>query len=181
MLLFRSCPLRIDLAFAAWLALSPIAAACAPAIATLPDPTRPPGLASTAASPTRIATAPDSRGAVNVATAAATAPQPTPLPQLQSLQVSRAGPVSAVLDGQLVRAGDRIGERSVVAIDAQGLLLRHGGSHATERLQLLGGAVKQAPGSITITRHASFTPAAQTAQAPPTTDRPLTLAGRTAP
>ena len=162
------------LAVAAAVATTTLAAA-APSIAALPDPTRPPGLPAAV----HAAAPPSARGVVNPApTAAASAPAASALPQLQSLQLAHQGPATAVLDGQLVRAGDRIGERTVVAIDHQGLLLRHAVTQSTERLQLLGGAVKQLPGSITITRHASFTPATPAA---PTTDGPLTLAGRTTP
>ena len=107
--------------------------------------------------------------------------------------MARQGAATAVLDGQLVREGDRIGAHTVGAIGAQGLLLRHNVNHSTERLQLLGAAAKQVSGSLQITRHASFTPATQPPPAPPSApsapsppspppnDATLTLAGRNAP
>jgi len=97
-------------------------AAAQPALA---DPTQPPGLVQPVA-------------ATRTRSGAADAAPVWPL--LQSVQVSASGSSSALIDGRVVRVGDRLGEMSVVAIDAQGILLR--GSRYDQRLALLPGLVK---------------------------------------
>ena len=67
-----------------------------------------------------------------------------------------------------MRAGDKVGERTVLSIDSQGLLLRATTGNGTERLSLFGvssssggsGNVGKVPaGSATVRSAASFTPA----------------------
>ena len=151
----------------------------------LADPTRPP--TSVAAAPTADGarsrpSAPAARAAVPVA----------PLPVLQSVRVPAQGPAVAMIDGQLVKAGDTVAGRLVTSIDHQGLTLA--GRTGSERVWLLGGSAKQPAGSIATTHATRYEPAAldpadtpQRADRPglalpsPTTPVPLSVAGRTAP
>ena len=99
----------------------------------LPDPTRPPPMLMGAAS------APQAARAASAAAVPTAAP-----PRLLSIQVPREGEPSALVDDRLLRVGDRLGDGTVAAIDAQGISLRSpkGG---VERLSLLNpGIVKQA-------------------------------------
>ena len=59
---------------------------------------------------------------------------------LQSLQVSVRGESSALVDGRVVRVGDRLGETVVVTIDTQGILLR--GPRYEQRIALVPGGGK---------------------------------------
>ena len=94
------------------------------------DPTRPPTSA-----------APASPGAARPAAPAASAPKSTPQPPLLgSLQVGRDGASSALLDGQVVRVGDKVGDNSVTLIDSQGITLR--GPKGPVRILLLQGSSK---------------------------------------
>jgi hypothetical protein len=127
-------------ALGSWLAFAALVALCAPARGAdrLADPTQPPG-----------ATAPQdplpSRRASTAPAAAASAPA------VQSLHLPRQGAPSALVDGRIVHAGDRLdtpqGTRVVVAIDARGLLLRAPDApaavRATHRLDLLAGIVRR--------------------------------------
>ena len=138
----------------------------------LADPTRPPATLAAAAVPAaalgqRGAPAPAASGpgaAARLAAAALSLPA-NPLTtevlqsvqSVQSVQLPVRGPAVAMIDGQLVQAGDKVGQRVVLSIDSQGLVLRS--DTGTERLWLLGASAKQAPGSITISRTASFVPA----------------------
>ena len=75
----------------------------------LADPTRPPMLVEPrSAAPVR----PD------------TAAQPRVWPKLQSVQIPAKGPASALVDGQIVHVGQRIGDATLIAIDAQRIVLR---------------------------------------------------------
>ena len=132
---------------AATLALGAAAAAAGPLV----DPTR----------PAIVAPATTSAGAPPGLPARRAEAAPAPAqPVLQAVHTPQTGAISALLDGQIVRVGDRIGERVVMAIDEHGLVLRGAGGTATERVSLLqASAAKQPVGSITVTRHASFTPA----------------------
>jgi hypothetical protein len=127
-----------------WLVFAALVALIAPSHAAdkLPDPTRPPGMAA--------AMSPDASGARRPAAARAPA-ESASAPTLQSLHLPRQGQPSALVDGRIVRPGDRLetpqGPRVVVAIDAQGLLLRPVGespkaARATQRLDLLAGIVR---------------------------------------
>lgn len=129
----------------------------------LPDPTRPPGAAPANAATSAGASAgnrpgrqgsarPDS--ATNPPAAASVALSSV---LLQAIQTSNLHPPSAMVDGQLVKVGDSVAGRSVLAIDSQGLLLRGPAGH--ERLWLLTDSPKQTAGSITTTRSAAYQPA----------------------
>lgn len=149
-----------------WAAAAAAAAATLAQAGPLADPTRPPaGMAAlqphaTGANGSVNATAaiatPAQRSAAASAPAAA-APAPLQQPVLQSVQLPVRGPAVALVDGQLVKAGDMVGKRMVLIIDSQGLVLR--GDAGTERLWLLAGNSKQAPGSIVTTHSVSFVPA----------------------
>ena len=135
----------------------------------LSDPTRPPAatsLSSTAANagaqralPAGAAAGPDS---------AATPLAALPPPLLQSLHLPSKGQAGAMIDGQLVKAGDLLGKRSVMAIDSQGLVLADGAG--SQRLWLLAGNTKQAPGSITTSHVAAYLPASRDPDALPESD-----------
>jgi hypothetical protein len=100
--------------------------------AAIADPTRPAGAA--AASP-GIAGA---RGARTTGEPAA----PPVWPKLQSVQVGDNGSASAMIDGRIVQVGEAVGPLTLVAIDAQGVLLR--GARFEQRLALLPGIEKTA-------------------------------------
>ena len=108
---------------------APRSGAAAPAQA-LADPTQPAAIA---------APAPVRRDA------AAPLPAAPAWPRLQSVQIAAHGGSSALVDGRVVRVGERIGELSVVSIDAQGISLR--GPRFEQRLALLPGVLKTASGS----------------------------------
>jgi hypothetical protein len=94
------------------------------------DPTRPPSSA-----------APAVTGAVRPAAPAASSPKPTPEPPLLgSLQIGRDGASTALLDGQVVRVGDKVGNSTVTLIDSQGITLR--GPKESVRILLLQGSSK---------------------------------------
>ncbi len=94
------------------------------------DPTRPPSSA-----------APALPGAVRPAAPAASVPKPAPEPPLLgSLQVGRDGASSALLDGLVVRVGDRVDDGTVTLIDSQGITLR--GPKGPVRILLLQGSSK---------------------------------------
>ncbi len=154
-----------------------LAAAALVQAGPLADPTRPPpGLAGTpgpggAATPAPRGPAALAAGGPGTAARAASAAEPAKVlaPEvLQSVQLPARGPAVAMVDGQLVKAGDKLGDRLVLSIDSQGLVLR--GDTGTERLWLLGASAKQAPGSITITRTASFVPAPRAPDPAPEAD-----------
>ena len=167
----------------------------------LADPTRPPS----AQGPAGLARA--STGARPATAIAPLVVAPLPLPLLQSVHLPSPGPTQglalAMIEGQPVRTGDTVAGRLVLSIDSQGLVLR--GVAGPERLWLLDGTPKQAPGSILTTRSARYVPAAvddettastdipsstaRTARSPqasavparPATTGPLSLAGKNAP
>ena len=99
------------------------------------DPTRPPPAAALASPVGAIAPA---RAASAVAPAAG--------PQLQALQLPTDGSASALVDGRVVRAGDRLGEHTIVAIDARGLTLRSARG-STQLMSLLSGVTKTPSGA----------------------------------
>ena len=144
---------------AAWL-LASLTATAPAAAGPLADPTRPPTppVVASSGSPTP--------GASAVRPAA----EPRAVPQLQSIQVPEQGPASAVIDGRLVQAGERIGGLVIAAIDAQGVLLRT--PTGSDRLWLIAAGAKQPAGSLTQTRSASFTPAPSPAVATPAAPTP---------
>lgn len=161
----------------------------------LADPTRPPSTTATTAggADTGQARTRDDRLS---APATRQAPVAAPLPVLQSVRVPTTGPAVAIIDGQLVQAGDTVGGRLVQAIDRLGITLA--GRSGPERVLLLGGSPKQPPGSIATTHATRYEPAAAdtadrpvradrpglampTATTSPTTPAPLSVAARTAP
>jgi hypothetical protein len=119
----------IALAVAALLAAALPASAQTAAIA---DPTQPAG-AVTASLGT--ANARHARGAGEPAA-------PQAWPKLQSVQVGDNGSGSAMIDGRIIQVGDTVGALTLVAIDAQGVLLR--GARFEQRLALLPGIEKTA-------------------------------------
>lgn len=109
--------------------------ACVPVFVhaqTVTDPTRPP--ASALPEPAQRST----EAAARAPRAPAT---PASAPQLQSIQLPRQGAPSALVDGRIVRIGERIGDQTVVSIDAQGVLLR-GARGPSLTLSLLNGVLK---------------------------------------
>ena len=167
----------------------------------LADPTRPPSSLPATAPPAgqaRPATGAAPAGSVpRSPSPGPLAAEPPPAPPLQalllqSLQAPARGPAVAMVNGQLVKTGDSVAGRVVVAIDSQGLLLRS--PAGDERLWLLGSGgnngSKQAAGSIQGTRSTQYTPAARATEGSPDGDMPprgdrlatpsaLSLAGRT--
>ena len=132
--------------------VAPLALAGLPALAATPAQAQVPGPGPALADPTRpgslAAPAPQRR---SEPAASATAPVAPAWPQLQSVQIAAQGGSTALVDGRVLRVGDRIGELSVAAIDAQGVSLR--GARFEQRLALLPGVLKvashqtpQAPG-----------------------------------
>lgn len=127
------------------------------------DPTRPPAALS---APGGLAAAAlphqanrDTARAIAAAQRAAD-PPPPPAPVLvQAVQLPTSGAALALVDGRLVKVGEQIDGRAVLAIDAQGLLVK--GLRGPERLWLLGGAPKQAAGSITQGQTARYQAAPQ--------------------
>lgn len=154
---------------AALLAALLAAAATVAQAGPLADPTRPPAALaavqtqvqahSTGASAVGSHSSAALRTAAASASASATASAPLPQSVLQSVQLPVRGPAVALVDGRLVKAGDMVGKRTVLTIDSQGLVLR--GDTGNERLWLLAGNSKQAPGSIVASHTASFVPAPQ--------------------
>ena len=174
----RRCAPALPIAGLLWAALlalpAPAASATTAATTALADPTRPPaGLAGIATVPGPGGSAvPTAQGHPSAPRAAASQPVVPPLvplaPLLQALHLPQQGAASAIVDNRLVRAGDKVGERTVLSIDSQGLLLRATTGNGTERLSLFGafgasgssGNVGKVPaGSVTVRSAASFTPA----------------------
>ena len=133
-------------------------ASAGPATNTNAGPAGPARSQADAAAQTAAHTAARQAAAAAAAAAAANPPLP-PLAGmvLQSVQSPARGPAVALINGQLVKIGDPLAGRLVVAIDAQGVLLQ--GSAGPERLWLLGDSTKQAAGSILSSRSAQYTPA----------------------
>lgn len=173
-------------------AVTGLGVVAAPPALNLPDPTRPPAAVAAAAA----VPGPSASGRVTgtaPSTPSTEAGRSAALPRLQSVQL-RGGADSALIDDRMVRVGDKVGERIVVAIDAEGVLLRGSGAGSSggeRRLRLLGGDEKQPPGSIQVTRSARWQadplptpmpndPALAGAPAP-TRPAPVSLAERTRP
>jgi hypothetical protein len=167
----------------------------------LADPTRPPaalmapgGLAA-AALPAQANL--EAARALAAAAQAAEPAAPAAPAVVQGVQLSANGAASALVDGRAVKVGDLLDGRAVLAIDAQGLLVK--GPHGPERLWLLVGTAKQAAGSITATQSTRYqaapaaaaegnannpagrNPAADPAATRSATQTPLSLAGKTTP
>jgi len=159
----------------------------------LADPTRPP---AALAAPGGLAAASlphranlDTARAIAAAARAAEPPAPAAPALVQAVQIAANGTALALVDGRPVKVGDQLEGRHVLAIDAQGLLLK--GPRGPERLWLLAGAPKQLAGSITDSQTARYQPVPQAdAARSAATDAhantsaiqtPVSLAGRTAP
>lgn len=110
----RTVPEMAATAMAATLLLGP-----GPAPAQLADPTRPP--ASWSATPATPARAP-------AAAAPASTPAPRPVavqaPRLQSIHQPAGAPASVLIDGRLLRVGDRLGDATLQQIRGDGVMLR---------------------------------------------------------
>jgi hypothetical protein len=125
----------------------------------LTDPTRPPALlAGPARTGDTVQAAAASRRATNDN---ARTPRPAAAaPQLQSLQLPRnGGTPSALIDGRLLHIGERLGDWTVQAIDADAVWLRRG-HDPLQRLALLP----------------ALNPSATPARRPDDTEAPLHLA-----
>lgn len=128
---------------ARWLMFAPLLSALLSAVlwillsggaarAALPDPTRPPAGMATAlpgpVPPVRMGIVAPAEGPA----AATRPPRPAPavvaaVPRLQALNLprdARSGGPSALIDGQLVRTGDRLGDATVQEIRPDGVWLR---------------------------------------------------------
>jgi len=82
------------------------------------------------------------RPAAHAASAARPASAPVVVaPHLESVRFGGDQPATALVDGRIVRVGDRVGDAVVVAIDDQGLSLRSG-KGAPRRLPLAPGIHK---------------------------------------
>ena len=138
LIVFTGRPLR-----AALLLVSLVAAHAA--AGPVPDPTRPMA--------TMLGDVPDARltKPVRSSPPAAAASAVPASPRLQSVRLASTSTAStALLDGRLVRIGDRVGEQSIAAIDRHGITLR--GPRGEQRLSLLLGitqtASREAPPTI---------------------------------
>lgn len=164
----------------------------------LSDPTRPPAGMVGSPPPAQggashaSAARPQAAAAANAPASAAAPVEPPDLPQVQLIRVPQGGAASALVDGRLVQVGDVLDAAVVVAIDANGLLLR--GQAGTRRLWLLDAVMRPEASSETrlaqhtkpparATQAASGTPPnapLTAAQAVPAvaTPTPITLAGK---
>jgi hypothetical protein len=90
-----------------------------PAPAQLADPTRPPaGWSATPAPPPRATVA------ATPASAPGPRPAPAPPPRLQSIHQPAGAPASVLIDGRLLRVGDRLGDATLQQIRGNGVVLR---------------------------------------------------------
>ena len=101
----------------------------AAAQAALPDPTRPPaGLATAAPGATPLPRGAPADGLTTNARPARPAPaMPAQVPRVQALHLPTDAPpgsASALIDGRLVRSGDRLGDATVQEIRPDGVWLR---------------------------------------------------------
>ncbi|EHR70231.1 hypothetical protein BurJ1DRAFT_1359 [Burkholderiales bacterium JOSHI_001] len=132
----------------------------------LPDPTRPP-LLEAAPSGSAYGLRHPLRLAAHRAAEAASAPAAVPLPLVQSVRLARQGAATALVDGRLLRVGDRLagpwGERPITAIDEQGLLLAAAAKDRAPLRVWLLGATAQGPDPNTPPIAASPTPTAKLA------------------
>jgi hypothetical protein len=88
---------------------------------TIADPTRPP---AAAVSVVAAASKPAQGRSLAASAAASAAPAAAhPAPRLQAIRLGDEGEASAMVDGRLIRVGDSVAQRAVLAITARGLLL----------------------------------------------------------
>ncbi len=165
---------------AAWLIGATAPTLAADATLALADPTRPPnGMASQIGQPNPgpAASAPARpQAAARPAPAASVVAAPPPL--LQALHLPRQGAATAIVDDRVVRAGEQLGQYTVVGIDSQGMLLRT--ATGSERIWLLGTTSKQPAGSVTVRTATRYAPAGLPAltELSPTTDPPAMTAAQ---
>ena len=114
-----------------------LTAAAAAVAQPVADPTRPP----------LPATALVTHRAENALQTGAAAAKPVAAPRLQAIQLWRGGAASALVDGNVLRLGDRLGDQTVAAIDAQGITLR-GARGSNQVLHLLDGPSKTPRGDL---------------------------------
>jgi hypothetical protein len=77
------------------------------------------------------------------------------------VHVPERGVATALVDGRLVQAGDRVGDRVVVAVDRQGIVLRS--ARGDDRLPLLDGTPKLSAGTLLTSNGTRYAPAGATA------------------
>jgi hypothetical protein len=126
----RSCTLARGLSAAALAGLASIAAAGS-------DPTAPPPGMGASADGTPHAAMYAASGARSASAPVAQAPR------LESLRYGGAQPATALVDGHMLRVGDRLGDAVVMAIDDQGLSLRSG--KGAQRLLALAPGIHKTP------------------------------------
>ncbi len=101
------------------------------------DPTAPPpGFTSQGDAPVRAAAHPASGASAAKATVAVA-------PHVESVRSGGDQPASALIDGRMVRIGDRLGDVVVTAIDDQGVTLRTG--KGTARWLALAPGIRKTP------------------------------------
>ncbi len=123
---------------ARWRWLCAAATLCAASIATAGnDPTAPPpGLTSQGDAPVRAA----ARAASGASAARASV---VVAPHVDSVRSGGGQPATALIDGRMVRVGDRMGDAVVTAIDDQGVTLRPG--KGTARWLALAPGIRKTP------------------------------------
>ena len=116
-------------------------------VIVLADPTRPPNAVLRAMNAKNAGAMPAAPQAATEAASGASAPA-RPVKRearLTSVRVSANGYDNvALIDGQLVQAGDRVGDSTVVSIDDNGVVLR--GPKGPQRLSLIPEGGKRWPG-----------------------------------
>lgn len=116
-------------------------------VIVLPDPTRPPNAVLRSMNSKTAGTMPAAPQGTAEAPSGASAPARPPKREarLTSVRVSATGHDNvALIDGQLVQAGDRVGDSTVVSIDDNGVVLR--GAKGPQRLSLTPEGGKRWPG-----------------------------------
>jgi hypothetical protein len=71
---------------------------------------------------------------------------PRAWPTLQSVQTPTRGEASAMIDGQIFHVGERVGEATLTAIGAQGIVLRT--AHYEQHISLTPGIAKTASATV---------------------------------
>lgn len=116
-------------------------------VIVLPDPTRPPNAVLRAMSAKNTGAMPAApQASTDVASGASAPARPVKREaRLTSVRVSASGHDNvALIDGQLVQVGDRVGDSTVASIDDNGVVLR--GPKGSQRLSLIPEGGKRWPG-----------------------------------
>lgn len=95
--------------------------------AALHDPTRPPAGLGTSPTPTPTTSVPPADTVARTPVARSAPPVVLPIPRVQALHLpadTLAGRATALIDGRLVRVGDRLGDATVQDIRADGVWMR---------------------------------------------------------